>query len=201
MSSPLHRSGDGARRADQAATVPEVADFVEQWSRVLRFRKRYADTLADAPAELMSMRLIPEERMLQIRQWIEDMPDYGLTCCLHLHHLKDWAHHDAAVPLTNRDVDRVINADPALRAVADICNGVKHAVLTAPRSDLSDPAQIARNVGLNWRDDDHGLRMLRATHDVVTDPVTGATQPLLTLIDEAVATWTALLRTHGVLPR
>lgn len=176
-----------------------MADFKEQWSRVLRFRKRYADALADTPVELMSMRLIPEERMLQIRQWMVDMPDYGLTCCLHLHHLKDWAHHDAAVPLTNRDVDQVINGDPALRMVADICNGVKHAVLTTPRSDLADPAHVASSVGMNWCDDDQGSRVLRATHDVETDPVTGATQPLLTLIDEAVATWTALLRTHGVL--
>lgn len=178
-----------------------VGELKEQWWRVIRFRDRYAHVLQAAPRELMSTARIPEERMKEIRQWMTDCQDFGVTCCLHLHHLKDWAHHDPSVPLTKTDVDVVIDADPALQAIADICIGVKHNDVRKPRSDLTDPAGVVRSTSLNWRRDASSEMMLSATHKVSLDPDADpkAAEPLLELIDKGIASWTTLLRTHNVI--
>lgn len=164
---------------------------------MLRFRDRYFDALADAPADLMSMQHIPQERMKEIGRWSNDVQDFGLTCCLHLHHLKDWAHYDQAVPLHKAAIEGHINDSRSLRIVADICNGTKHAVLErGSRSDVTDPAGVVRSTSLQSTRDSSGALVVTASHVVTSS--SGST-PLIDIIDDSIREWEALMRTIGVI--
>ena len=168
----------------------------EQWWRVQRFRERYADALESVPDFMMSMEKMSTGERGDMRRWGEDVQDFGISCCQHLHHLKDWAHNDPTTALDKTKIDKAINASDALGAMADICNGTKHAILTTPpRSDVVEPEGVVRKTALHAERDETGAMKTSAAHLVETS--TGKKTPLLDLIDESIAQWYDLL---GITP-
>jgi hypothetical protein len=176
-----------------------VAEFLDQWSRTLRWRDRYAEALDNGPPELMSMRTITPERLIQIHDWFGEQHDFALVVCMNIHHLKDWAQNDDAVPIDRSAAEAFIDTDRSLGMMSDIANGLKHLRYGRgyrPRGGVVDPAQIAQSVRMAWRERD-GARVLHVEHEVELG--NGSHVELIEIVDRAISMWRRLLRANGVL--
>jgi hypothetical protein len=142
----------------------------------------------------MSKRLIPPERMKEIGRWFSDCADFGVTSCVHMRHLVDWAAHDPSVPAERGELLAFVRANAPLGVIADLCNGTKHAALDRKPWSAEEVA-LAKAVGLRSSRDDHGVLVASARHTVT---VGDRTTPLLELLDEGVNLWSAQRKNLGV---
>lgn len=108
--------------------------YVEQLERVKRLHQRFKK-INDG-----------FEHTQASQNYDDDVYAFFLNC----YHLKDWIKNDpycAAWP----DVEAFINANQDLQVCADLCNGLKHLVLTRPRS-AGSPQFAGEKISLNISD-------------------------------------------------
>jgi hypothetical protein len=98
----------------------------EMWDRVQRWHQRFAETdqgrIHDRSSDFYQ----------------DEAYAFFITCF----HLKDWLKNDPSSTPVATDVEQFVANSPNLRLCADLCNGSKHLVLTAPRVDPA--TQIGR---------------------------------------------------------
>jgi hypothetical protein len=93
--------------------------YREQYDRTLRWYDRFSATDQGRAHDAAS------------ENYIDEIYAFFLNC----YHLKDWIKHDPAVPTTVKQaVEDWISTDPSLKLCADICNSLKHLLLTSSRS-------------------------------------------------------------------
>jgi hypothetical protein len=100
-----------------------TAEFQEQYGRVERWWERFK-TLDEG------------RRHDQIADnYVDEIYAFFINC----YHLKDWIQQDSGIAKeTRRSVEEYIDQNRSLKLCADICNALKHVVLTKPpRSDES----------------------------------------------------------------
>src|SRR5262245_44176756 len=106
----------------------------QQWERVRRYYARFK-AINDGT----------EHAAASSDYYIDDIYAFFQNC----YHLKDWIKNDKTAPQAKKDdVEDHINAHPCLRLCADICNGLKHLVLTKPLRSGAEPAMKGRQFGL-----------------------------------------------------
>lgn len=140
------------------------------------------------------MTLIPEQRRKEIGRWGSDCQDFGITCCVYLNHLLDWADQDPAVPITRAELRAFIHEHEILEAVADLSNGTKHAELDGKPWSAAG-VTLARSLSLSGSRDRSGAMLTKALHTVM---IGEQKQPPLDVIDAAIARWDALFVDLGI---
>ena len=97
------------------ATQPK---YPEQWERIRRWYLRFEETsqgkLHDKQSDFYQ----------------DDVYAFFMNC----YHLKDWIKNDPTAFALSAKVETFISNVPEMALCADICNGLKHLVLTKPRS-------------------------------------------------------------------
>jgi len=98
--------------------VTERAKYPEQWERVQRWHERFSDIsegkLHDKPSDFYQ----------------DEVYAFFMNC----YHLKDWIKHDPTHPSLAGNVESFITDSRDMSLCADIYNGMKHLLLTRPRS-------------------------------------------------------------------
>jgi hypothetical protein len=92
--------------------------YPEQWDRVHRWYIRFREI---------------SEGKLHDRQsdfYQDDVYAFFMNC----YHLKDWIKHDPTASSLSTKVEAFITDVQEMALCADICNGIKHLVLSKPRS-------------------------------------------------------------------
>ena len=92
--------------------------YPEQWDRVRRWYLRFTEIsegkLHDRPSDFYQ----------------DEVYAFFMNC----YHLKDWIKHDPTASSLSAKVEAFITTVPEMALCADICNGIKHLVLSKPRS-------------------------------------------------------------------
>jgi len=92
--------------------------YLEQFDRVKRWYERFA--------------LIDGGR--QHDQPSDNYQDEVYTFFINCFHLKDWLKNDGSVEVDAKEIEDFVKNNKELNLCRDICNGIKHLKLTAPRS-------------------------------------------------------------------
>ena len=97
-----------------------AAKHKEQYDRMMRWYARIQATASG------------REHTVASDNYVDEIYAFFLNC----YHLKDWIKNDPTVgKSTQQQVEKHINDRPPLRLCADLCNSLKHLVLTSPRSN------------------------------------------------------------------
>ena len=108
-----------------------AAKYVEQLERTKRYLKKIFDLNAGIPHTQASP------------NYDDDVHAFFQNC----YHLKDWIKND---PYCSKwsDVEKFINTNTDLQICADLCNGLKHLILTKPPRSTENPQFSGKHYSL-----------------------------------------------------
>jgi|SRR3989344_1789713 len=96
----------------------------EQYRRIHRYRKKIENN-----------KFIVRPYAIGYSKPDEEYFDDVYSCIQHLHHLKDWL--ISTGDITSGEANELINKNPELQMVQDICNGTKHLTTKFRERDFS----------------------------------------------------------------
>lgn len=94
--------------------------YLEQYDRMLRWYERFK-SINDG-----------REHTVNSYNYLDEIHAFFMSC----YHLKDWIKHDQESLTLGRGVENYIKAHESLKISADICNGVKHLLLSTPKMGI-----------------------------------------------------------------
>lgn len=122
--------------------------------------------------------------------YIDEIYAFFMNC----YHLKDWLKQDVSVPETIQQcVENHINQNRALTLCADLCNSLKHLVLSSRRKSDEDPTFGKKGFSLELG---AGPAMIALKYQVET---TGEPIDAFQLASDCVDAWDDFLKKHNLI--
>jgi len=117
---------------------------------------------------------------------------------IHCHHIRDWVLHLYPEKVASRTLDIFIDSHTDLRVCADMCNGVKHCVLTrAPRSGSQPNVATKAYTASTWFTGSGGGEVLQARYTIATS---AGPRDALELAEDCMKLWLSFISACEIQP-